>query len=78
MNSLSDRVLAELHCIQGDVPAATQDSPPPQAPVTDGDSPREEQTDVDRLMDELSDADLRELLAELEAQAEPEAGGAYP
>ena len=78
VNSLSDRVLAELHCIHGDVPAATQESSPPQAPVTDGDSPREEQTDVDRLMDELSDADLRELLAELEAQAEPEAGGAHP
>ena len=27
-------------------------------------------------MDELSDAELRELLAELEAQAEPEAEGA--
>ena len=55
-------------------------SSPPQPSVVDDDSderPREEQRDVDRLMDELSDADLRELLAELEAQAEPEAGGAH-
>jgi len=62
------------------VPAATEDSSPPQAPVTDGDSDerlRDEQRDINRLMDELSDADLRELLAELEAQAEPEAGGAH-
>ena len=29
-------------------------------------------------MDELSDADLRELLAELETEAEPKAGGAHP
>ena len=80
VNSLSDRVLAELHSIHGDVPAATEDSSPPQAPVTDGDSDerlRDEQRDINRLMDELSDADLRELLAELEAQAEPEAGGAH-
>ena len=28
-------------------------------------------------MDELSEADLRELLAELEAQAEPQAGEAH-
>jgi hypothetical protein len=32
---------------------------------------------MDRLMDELSDADLREILAELETPAEPEAGGAH-
>ena len=66
VNSLADRVLAELHSIHGEVPAATEDSPPAQPTAVD---------DVDRLMDELSDADLRELLAELEAQAEPEAGG---
>ena len=61
VNSLADRVLAELHSIHGDAPAVTEDSPPPQPPVVDD--------DVDRLMDELSDADLRELLAELEAQS---------
>ena len=70
VNSLADRVLAELHLIHGDVPAATEDSSPPQPSVVDDDG-------VDRLMDELSDADLRELLAELEAQAEPEAGEAH-
>ena len=60
VNSLADRVLAELHSIHGDAPAATEEPAPPQPAVVDD--------DVDRLMDELSDADLRELLAELEAQ----------
>lgn len=53
VNSLADRVLAELHTIHGDVPATVQDSPPTH--------------DIDELMEQLSDADLRELLAELEA-----------
>ncbi|MGO4444691.1 type I polyketide synthase [Mycobacterium sp. 2YAF39] len=60
VNSLSERVLAELRFTHGDVPVA-------------------ENADVDRLMGELSDAELRELLAELEAQTtEPETGGAHP
>jgi hypothetical protein len=66
VNSLSDRVLSELHSVHGDVPAASDASSPPQSTVVDD--------DVDRLMDELSDDDLRELLAELEAEAEIEAG----
>lgn len=67
VNALSDRVLAELHSIHGDTPATDGDSTP--AP--------HEVDDVDRLMDDLSDADLRALLAELESQAEPEVGGAH-
>ncbi len=66
VNSLADRVLAELHAIHGEVPAATDESSPPQ-PADD---------DVDRLMESLSDAELQEMLAELEAQAEPQAGEA--
>ena len=31
VNSLADRVLAELHSIHGDVPTATEDSSPPRA-----------------------------------------------
>jgi acyl transferase domain-containing protein/acyl carrier protein len=64
VNSLADRVLAELHMVHGDVPASTDEtSPPPPSAAPD---------DVDRLMGDLSDDDLRALLAELEA--EPEAG----
>ncbi len=69
VNSLAERVLAELHVIHGEVPAAADELPPSTASVVDG--------DVDRLMDELSEADLRELLAELEAEAEPQAGEAH-
>jgi len=79
-NSLADRVLAELHLIHGDAPTATEESSPPRPSVVDSDSDerlREEQSAVDRLMDELSDIDLRELLAELEAEAEPKAGEAH-
>jgi acyl transferase domain-containing protein/acyl carrier protein len=65
VNSLADRVLAELHSIHGEAPAAVEDSSPPP-PAIDAD-------DADQLIDELSEADLRKLLAELEAQAEPEA-----
>ncbi len=65
VNSLSERVLAELRFTHGDVPTALEE------PTAD--------PEVDRLMDELSDAELRELLAELEAQpTEPETGGAQP
>ena len=65
VNSLTRRVLADLRSIHGDA-HITEHSP---APVVND--------DMDRLMDELSAADLRELLAELEAQAEPQAGGAH-
>lgn len=70
VNSLSDRILAELQSIHGDAPASEADPSPAQP----GDS-----EDVERLLDEMSDAELRELLAELEADAsEPETGGAHP
>ena len=65
VNSLSDRILAELHAIHGVVPADTEESPPPQPAAVD---------EVEQLMGELSDAELRQLLAELETQ--PEADGA--
>ncbi|MCV7228013.1 type I polyketide synthase [Mycolicibacterium komossense] len=68
VNSVADRVLAELHVIHGAVPAAADESSPQPPAVEDG--------GVDRLMDELSDDDLRALLAELEAEAEPQAGEA--
>ena len=61
VNSLAQRVLAELHTIHGEAPAAAGDSAEPA-----------EVDDLDRLMAELSEADLQELLAQLEA--EPEAG----
>ena len=69
MNSLSERVLAELRSTHGDAPAAAEER-------ADRNPSRD---DVDRLMDELSDAELRELLAELEAQTvEPKQEGAQP
>lgn len=69
VTSLADRVLAELHSIHGDAPAAADESSPPQpAGVVD---------DLDRLMEALSDAELQELLAELEAPAQPDRGGAH-
>ena len=72
VNSLADRVLAELHAIHGDAPAATEESSPPQPSYADADDVEDD--NLDRLMTELSEADLRELLAELEAQA----GEAHP
>jgi NAD(P)-dependent dehydrogenase (short-subunit alcohol dehydrogenase family)/acyl carrier protein len=57
VNSLADRVLAELHSIHGTAPAAAEESSPPQPAAVDG--------DVN--LDELSDAELLQLLAELEA-----------
>lgn len=67
VNSLADRVLAELHTIHGDVAVSSDRATPVQAAVVD---------DMDRLVAELSDADLQELLAELEGQNdEVEAGG---
>jgi acyl carrier protein len=69
VNSLSDRILAELHSIHGEVPAEHEDSPrQPQASAA--------VDEVEQLMGELSDVELRALLAELETQPEPEAGGA--
>ncbi|WP_046300757.1 type I polyketide synthase [Mycobacterium sp. UM_Kg27] len=58
VNSLADRVLAELHAIHGDVPAEVAEPTPAPPPLVD---------DVNRVVDELSDDELRELLAELEA-----------
>ncbi|WP_200846182.1 type I polyketide synthase [Mycolicibacterium vanbaalenii] len=70
VNSLSDRILAELHSVHGDAPAADDEATPAQP--DDG-------QDVERLLDKLSDAELRELLAELEAEtAEQETGGTHP
>lgn len=64
VNSLSDRILTELLSIHGEAPAAA-DEPSTSLPAVD--------TNVDEVMDELSDDDLRELLAALEASsAEPE------
>jgi acyl carrier protein len=68
VNSLANRVLAELHVIHGEVPVAADEAPPRPPSVVAG--------DLDRLMAELSDADLRDLLAELETTVEPSAGEA--
>ena len=60
VNSLADRVLLELHSIHGTASAAAvEDVPEPLVAVA--------VDDIDRLMDELSEADLRELLAQLES-----------
>ena len=73
VNSLSERVLAELHSTHGSLPA-----PAEAASSAEPAEPSGVDHDVDRLMDGLSDADLRELLAELEAEdAEPEIGRAH-
>lgn len=70
VNSLADRILTELHTIHGAAPtAATDESPPPQPAALDD--------ELDRLMGELSEDDLRELLAELGEQAETQAGEAH-
>jgi acyl carrier protein len=66
VNSLSERILGELNSIHGE--PATTDEPPEQV-VAD---------DLDHLMGELSDAEMRELLAELDAStAEPNSGGTF-
>lgn len=64
VNSLSERILAELHTIHGEVPVVRET---PEAPA-DAESPSPEvaDADVDALIDELSDDELRALLAELE------------
>jgi acyl transferase domain-containing protein/acyl carrier protein len=69
VNSLATRVLTELHSIHGEVPVTAEDEPSPRPDDVD---------DVDRLMDDLSDADLRALLTELEARTEPDADGVQP
>lgn len=67
VNSLSDRILAELHSIHGDSPAPAEDPGPSSLGIVD---------DVDQLMGDMSDADLLELLAELETPAAaPRPGG---
>jgi hypothetical protein len=66
INSLADRVLAELHFIHGQVAASTPEATAPQ--------PADVDDELDQLMAELSDTELQELLAQLEAQSEPGAG----
>ncbi len=68
VNTLSDRILAELHSVHGEVPTAGQTEP--SSPPKNG--------DVDLLMDGLSDAELLELLGELETGADPGMGEAQP
>lgn len=59
VDSLSVRVLNELEAIHSEEPAPTAPVAQPAAP----------ENDVERLIDDLSEADLRELLAELEGGA---------
>ncbi|MGN7781655.1 type I polyketide synthase [Mycolicibacterium sp. 22603] len=69
VNSLSDRILDELHAIHGAVPVAEAHdlaADTAAADVTDGQA----DTDVDDLLAELSEDELRTLLAELEADGE--------
>ncbi|MDF2823999.1 MAG: polyketide synthase family protein, partial [Mycobacterium sp.] len=78
VNSLSDRIMLELHTIHGEVPAATD----PAVPYSEDGAEDEvdpgagADDDVDRLIETLTDAELRQLLADLEAPAaEPDIGG---
>ena len=59
VDSLADRVLTELHTIHGDVPTGTPEPETAQVPVED----------VDSVVDDLSEDELRELLAQLDAPA---------
>ncbi len=69
VNSLATRILAELSALHGQPAPTTEDAT--AAPA--------EATDLDSLMQHLSDAELRALLTELEsAAAEPELGGPQP
>ncbi|MBI3692197.1 MAG: KR domain-containing protein, partial [Mycolicibacterium aromaticivorans] len=70
VNSLADRVLAELHFIHGDVAASSTESALPTE-ASDLDD------ELDQLMAELSDAELQELLAQLENESESDAGEAF-
>ncbi len=58
VNSLAVRILADLH-LAGDDPAAVTEQRSPAAPADD---------DVDRLIEQLSEAELRELLVALQQQ----------
>jgi NAD(P)-dependent dehydrogenase (short-subunit alcohol dehydrogenase family)/acyl carrier protein len=60
VNSLADRILAELHLTDAG-PSAAPDEMPAVGAADD---------DVDRLIEQLSEAELREVLAELESQGE--------
>ncbi|MGA5462615.1 type I polyketide synthase [Mycobacterium sp. NPDC050041] len=71
VDSLAERVLAELRSIHGDVPTATGTGAAPDAADVESQAEPTTDDDVDRLIDELSDAELRELLAELEGGAAP-------
>ena len=78
VNSLGARVLAELQSLHGDAsePSEQPMEPAPAAALADDPAADGADDDVDRLMAELSEADLRELLAELEGQGtEQELGG---
>ncbi len=67
VSSLAVRILADLRLDGADPPAVSDTQLDPSAA----------DDDVDRLVEQLSEADLRELLAELERPAtEPEPGGA--
>lgn len=71
VNSLSDRILTELHAIHGDAPVVVEDATDDETGV--------EHDDVDALLDDLSEAELRALLAEIEAEdTQPEAGRVQP
>lgn len=82
VDSLAVRVLAELRSLHADADAVAEPEPEPGGDEQDGDAQdgdAQDGDDVSRLLDELSEADLRELLAELEAAGpEPEAGGTHP
>jgi acyl carrier protein len=68
VNSLAVRILAELELAGANPPAVTEPSSGP--PAADD--------DVDRLIEQLSEAELRELLSELERRpTEQETGGAH-
>ncbi len=70
VNVVADRVLGELHCVHGDVPTPAEAAPSPATVADD---------EVDRLVDDLSEAELRALLAELESEsAEPGVGEVRP
>lgn len=67
VNSLSDRILTELEAIHGDAPGSDESAADDQPDVDDD--------DVDVLLDDLSESELRALLAEIEADgAQPDAG----
>ena len=70
VDSLAVRVLSELQSVHADAVAVIE----PQSTAEDQD-----EDDLGRFIDELSEADLEELLAELEAaDPEPGTGGTHP